>query len=414
MPVVKLSQDFITHHLQCHASKSRIEWCDKDLPGLFIEVRASSQGQGTFYYRYKDIYGKTCTKKVGRSTEIDLAVARTKAKALRAEIALGANPRAEEMAEKSVLTFDNFFYQHYLPYVKPRKRSWDRDEELYRLRIKAAFGSKLYINVDDDLSGVIQKNSYAEEYGFNMLAEGHRNFTASSFLELMADMTANNQANGVIIVLDTLKKFANLMDKVNSSKLTKVIRGFIMKGGSVIALAHANKRPDVDGKPIFTGTTDILDDFDCAYRMYPIDGEPDLKTIEFENIKRRGDVPSVVAYSYSDESGISYTERFLTVQQVDDAQLNAFKLTAELKSDTEIINVVTTCITEGINTKTKLAFAVSERAGIGQGKAIKFIDKYTGEDTAIHKWAYSVGQKGAKSFTVLATPASYSETPIAT
>jgi hypothetical protein len=147
--------------------------------------------------------------------------------------------------------------------------------------------------------------------------------------------------------------------------------------------------------------------------MYPIDGEPDLKTIEFENIKRRGDVPSVVAYSYSDESGISYTERFMTVKKVDDAQLSAFKQSAELKSDTEIINVVTTCITEGINTKTKLAFAVSERAGIGQGKAIKFIDKYTGADTVIHKWAYSVGPKGAKVFTVLATPASYSEMPIA-
>ena len=142
MPVVKLSQDFITHRLQCPASQSRVEWCDKDFPGLFIEVRANSQSHGTFYYRYKDINGKTCTQKVGRSSDIDLAEARSRAKALRAEIALGANPRADEKAEKAVITFDNFFNDHYLPYVKPRKRSWDRDEELYRLRIKAAFGSK--------------------------------------------------------------------------------------------------------------------------------------------------------------------------------------------------------------------------------------------------------------------------------
>jgi hypothetical protein len=41
-----------------------------------------------------------------------------------------------------VLTYAEFFEQHYLPHVKLRKRSWDRDEELYRLRIKAAFGGK--------------------------------------------------------------------------------------------------------------------------------------------------------------------------------------------------------------------------------------------------------------------------------
>jgi len=43
-------------------------------------------------------------------------------------------PRASAYAE--------FFEQHYLPHVKLRKRSWDRDEELFRLRIKEAFGSK--------------------------------------------------------------------------------------------------------------------------------------------------------------------------------------------------------------------------------------------------------------------------------
>ncbi|MEI2614298.1 MAG: tyrosine-type recombinase/integrase [Methylotenera sp.] len=142
MPVIKLSQDFITHRLRCPDSKTRVEWCDKDLPGFFIEVRENRQGQGTFYYRYKDINGKTCTQKVGRSTDIDLAEARNRAKALRAEIALGANHRADDKAEKAVITFDDFFKDHYLPYVKPRKRSWDRDEELYRLRIKAAFGNK--------------------------------------------------------------------------------------------------------------------------------------------------------------------------------------------------------------------------------------------------------------------------------
>jgi len=84
----------LTKSTQYPDSKTRIEWCDKDLPELFIEVRANRQGQGTFYYYYKDINSKTCTQKVGRSSDIDLTEVRSRAKALRAEIALGANPRA--------------------------------------------------------------------------------------------------------------------------------------------------------------------------------------------------------------------------------------------------------------------------------------------------------------------------------
>ncbi|MER0217512.1 MAG: DUF4102 domain-containing protein [Nitrosomonas sp.] len=142
MPIVKLSESFIRNNLQCPEGKSRIEYCDSELPGLYVEVRATSPGQGTYYLRYKDITGKTCHQKIARTTEITLAEARKQAKTLKAEIALGSDPRAEEKARLAVLTFAEFFEKHYLPYVIPRKRSWKRDEELYRLRIKAVFGHK--------------------------------------------------------------------------------------------------------------------------------------------------------------------------------------------------------------------------------------------------------------------------------
>lgn len=142
MPIVKLSQHYISNALHCPEDKSRIEFCDSELPGLYIEVRPKSQGQGTYYLRYKDQNTKTCHQKLGRTCDIDLVDARKKAKILKAEIALGANPRGEAKAQKEVLTFSDFFENHYLPYVKPRKRSWIRDEQLYRLRIKDVFGKK--------------------------------------------------------------------------------------------------------------------------------------------------------------------------------------------------------------------------------------------------------------------------------
>ncbi|PTQ79287.1 site-specific integrase [Nitrosomonas ureae] len=142
MPVVKLSESFIKNNLQCIDSKHRNELCDSELPGFYLEVRATSPGQGTYYLRYKDNSGKTCHQKIGRTTDITLVEARKRAKTLKAEIALGSDPRRDEKAMKAVLTFSDFFENHYLPYVKPRKRSWKRDDELYRLRIKAVFGHK--------------------------------------------------------------------------------------------------------------------------------------------------------------------------------------------------------------------------------------------------------------------------------
>lgn len=142
MPVVKITESFIANELKCPNGKSRIEFCDRDLPGLYLEVRATSPGQGTYYLRYKNESNTTAHQKIGRTSEISLGEARKRARLQKAEILQGSDPRGEEKARKAVITFTEFFEQHYLPFVMSRKRSWKRDEELFRLRIKGVFGNK--------------------------------------------------------------------------------------------------------------------------------------------------------------------------------------------------------------------------------------------------------------------------------
>jgi len=142
MPILKLTQEFISNNLHCPVGKKRIEYCDQALPGLYVAIGATGNGHGTYYLRYKDDKAKTCHQKIGRTTDINLSEARKQAKMLKAEVALGANPRAEENARKEVLTYAEFFDNHYLPHAKVHKRSWKRDEELYRLRIMGVFGEK--------------------------------------------------------------------------------------------------------------------------------------------------------------------------------------------------------------------------------------------------------------------------------
>lgn len=138
MPVISLKQSIISELTS--QGKRRIEYCEKSLGGLFLEVRDT--GNSTWYYRYKDLNAHTQTTKLGCSSGMTLAQAKIQAKILRAEVALGKNPRADEKAAKEIITLDTFFNDHYLPYAKSHKRSWARDSELYRLRIRKILGDK--------------------------------------------------------------------------------------------------------------------------------------------------------------------------------------------------------------------------------------------------------------------------------
>ena len=176
MPVLKLTPQFIATSLICPPGKTRVEYCDTEVPGLYIAVRDSSPGQGVYYLRWKDPNNKTCHTKLGRTTDIDLAEARKAARQLRNDIALGANPQAEARAAKAVPTVGEFFEQQYLPYAKPRKRSYARDEEMFKLRIRDTFG-RLRLNE------VTRKQ--VQLFHNRLVAEGLQPASADHYLKLM-------------------------------------------------------------------------------------------------------------------------------------------------------------------------------------------------------------------------------------
>lgn len=273
--------------------------------------------------------------------------------------------------------------------------------------------SKLYyINMDDNSSGLVEKVRVFAEYGCHMLADGHKGFAAKVFSAAMQKMIETDTAHGAIIVLDTLKKFVNTMNKDESREFAGVVRRFCLKGGTVIALAHANKNPGPDGKIKYTGTTDIVDDFDCAYTLQTVSQvDATQRVVEFTNIKRRGDVALSAAYSYALERGVSYGELLTSVQELNLDQLEPIKQAAELQSDAPVITAIESCIAEGITSKMKLAMEAAERAKVSNRVAIQVLEKYTGDDQNKHRWKYVVRDRGAKVFELLSRPAEPTAAP---
>lgn len=260
-----------------------------------------------------------------------------------------------------------------------------------------------YINVDDTPNGLIEKLRLGDEYGFHMLAEGYNDFRANDLLNILTELIMSDQAKGMILILDTLKKFTDLMDKRLASRFSNVIRKFVLRGGTCISLAHTNKHRNRDGKPVYAGTTDIIEDADCAYLMYEINLDVDAgtKTVLFENIKARGNIARQVAYRYNIVEDLSYREMLDSVEMVDDIELSSLQQAAEVESDAQTLNAITECIREGIDTKMRLADTAAKRSGVSKRTALKLIEKYTGSNPEKHRWRYTVGERGAKTYRVL-------------
>ncbi len=265
-------------------------------------------------------------------------------------------------------------------------------------------GNLYYMNADDSSSGVADKMRLLEDVGAHMLVPGLRDFTAAKLLELMRDMVKTNRCRGVVIVVDTLKKVVDTMDKRDSAAFGAVVRECVAQGATFIGLGHTRKNPSPTGKLVHGGTTDLLEDADAACILTPLNirtGEGD-KVVQFQSIKRRGDNVDE-AFAYAEGGTASYDELMASVRRVDPNKLDHFVAAAAERSDEPVIDIVIACITEGVVQKMALADVVGRRAKTSTRAAIKVIERYQGDDPAQHRWTYSVGERGAKLYRLFPT-----------
>lgn len=140
MPVVAITPQFIKSGLVCPSGTKSITFYCSLVGGFAVIVSPTKPGRGLYRLQHK-VGGKSTWVPIGSTDTMSLDEARAQAVALKAEKKLTPKqPKAVE-APREMPTLSEFFKRDYLPHVKSRKRSWRRDEELFRLRIDAAFGS---------------------------------------------------------------------------------------------------------------------------------------------------------------------------------------------------------------------------------------------------------------------------------
>jgi hypothetical protein len=257
---------------------------------------------------------------------------------------------------------------------------------------------------DDDYKGLVYKTCLAEQYGFEMLSPGHNGFESIAMQGYMRQMIDDDTARGTVIILDTLKKFTDLMNKKAGSEFMARAREFVAHGGTLIPLAHTNKNRGIDGKCVFGGTSDVSDDSDCVYILDEIDKTPNTKRVLFENIKSRGDVATELVFSYSCEDGKSYQHRLDSIEMATPSQVFAAKIEHEasqkMRNDQPVIDAITEAIERGCTLKTDLIKSAHEVSGISKTKLNKAVSDYTRKGLADNKglWREVTGLNNAKSY----------------
>jgi hypothetical protein len=239
-----------------------------------------------------------------------------------------------------------------------------------------------------------------------LITPGYKEFRPKDLLKLLSSLCSKGQARETILILDTLKKFTDLMDKRMASDFGNSFREFIAKGGTAICLAHTNKNRNHDGKLVPAGTSDVPDDADTVYVLDPISDDKGVRTVEFENIKRRGMVSRFATYQYSSAEDVSYLDLLASVTPVDDTKAGALRDAAARLDhrDIPIIQAIVDCISSGVTAKTKIIDKAASITGDSKRHAERVLDKYTGTDPNLHHWNYAIGDRGVHSFELLPTP----------
>ena len=272
-------------------------------------------------------------------------------------------------------------------------------------------GSKIYyVNADDHYKGQVEKLELLEPHKINVLLPNHNGFDTNKLIQLIGQLTKDKQAMGQVIILDTLKKFTDLMDKKASSEFGKLARTFVGAGGTIIALAHTNKNKDDEGKGVAGGTSDIMDDCDCAFLIEGRgpDGHNQYRAI-FDNRKARGDVAQKVAFQYSKLDGCTYEQLLNSIVRLGKKEAKAADKENQLRKDIRVdkttVDAILEALGDGELSTQAILSHVTEETPIGRRPAKIALIKWTGEDyDQGHRWTFRRGEKNEKLYTRLSNP----------
>lgn len=146
----------------------------------------------------------------------------------------------------------------------------------------------LYFMEDAGATDFKHLQRHASEHGYTLLNSTAGNKSPDDIFRMIRALsTSTSRLEGYVLILDTMKKFLDVMGKAGAREFFKVLRAITTLGGTVLLLGHTNKHKDLEGKLIFEGVGDIRNDIDELFYIDAVDdvGGDRLATISPDKVR---------------------------------------------------------------------------------------------------------------------------------
>jgi len=263
-----------------------------------------------------------------------------------------------------------------------------------------------FVNADDkNKRAIAEKQKLLRSHGIEQLAPGWYGFRPTMLTAMLRSAIADESASSTIVILDTAKKFMDLLDRKSVNTFNTELEGFTAAGGTVVATGHVNKHKNENDEYVYKGTSDVVDDWHCAWLGTPIKGEGATRFINFSNLKARGDVPNAVTFSF-EESRDDYQLMFESVTRVPKNQEERLNQEAKFRRETEhhadVIEAIKAEIAAGNDSKTVILRNVAKSGTEPERVVLSILDQFTGiasDGGAL--WKVTRGRHNKHIYTVL-------------
>jgi hypothetical protein len=245
-----------------------------------------------------------------------------------------------------------------------------------------------YLN--EDCSGAELKayQEYAEVRGFEFCNLDILGVTPEEFI---TDIESLTSLKGHIFVLDTLKKFVDVMNKTKVSQFYSRLRRLCNKGATFVLLAHTTKHKDAEGLPKFDGVGDVMNDCDTLIYFLPIKHDDGSMTVSTLPAKTRG-LMEPLTFTISKNREVSLTDYVDTLEH------------SRRQADLNAIETITAAISSGCSNQSEiLKFSVNR--GVGKRVVLRVLAAY--EEGAQPLWKKARGPNNACQYTLVENAQEY-------
>ena len=199
----------------------------------------------------------------------------------------------------------------------------------------------VYVHADVSAGDSKEFVEKAEKEGISLLLPDMK--VGKSMADIVAKLENQNKTasdlSGVVFIFDTLKKMADLINKSATKRIMSTLRGLTAKGATVICLAHTNKYPDKNGRPVFEGTGDVRSDADNLIYLIPDKHSDGSMTVSVEPDKQRAALEKM-SFKISPEREVTRLDEYQDIVGRKQAQ-------NQKEKDQSVIEKVTVAIRAG-------------------------------------------------------------------